>query len=57
MLKHEQLLEVEEVRFDDRLRFAEDVGEEEFDGGQVSAFCIQQQDVENVLEIALRDVV
>ena len=57
LLEHLHLLKIEQVGFDDRLRLAEHIGEQELDGRQMTALGVEQQDVEDVLNVALGDVV
>ena len=44
------------MSFNDRLWFAQHIGEEQLDAGNMAALGVEQQDFQNLLQILLRDV-
>lgn len=57
LLEELHLLHVEGVGIDGGLRCADDVGEQELDAGQMAGLGVEQQHLENILKVALGDMI
>ena len=53
LLQHLQLLKIKLIGLDDRLRLADHIREQELDGRQMPALGVEQQDIQDVLNVAL----